>query len=102
MSMTSNPGARLTDSARHLVEEADRFLKEAAESGDAKLDAVRGKLAQQVRQTRAQLAEWEADAVHQVRRTARGVDLRVHEHPYAAIGIAAAVGVLVGLLTVRR
>ena len=102
MNMLSNPTAGLTDSARRLVEDADHFLKAAAESGDAKLDTIRSKLAHQVHQTRAQLDEWKAEAVHQVKRSARSVDQSVHAHPYGAIGIAAAVGVLVGLLTARR
>lgn len=56
----------------------------------------------QVRQLRHQLDEIEACAVHGARRAARATDQAAHRHPYAAIGMAAAIGALVGALVARR
>jgi len=102
MNTLSNSTKGLADSVRHMVDEADQFLKVAAESGDAKFDSVRGKLVDQVRRMRANLDDLESETVHQVRRAARRADHVVHTHPYQAIGIAAAAGLLVGLLVSRR
>ncbi len=92
----------LADSLRNMVDEADQFLKVAAESGDAKFDSVRGKFVDQVRRMRENLDDLESETVHQARRAARRADHVVHAHPYQAIGIAAAVGLLIGLLGSRR
>jgi ElaB/YqjD/DUF883 family membrane-anchored ribosome-binding protein len=92
----------LAHSLRHMVDEADQFLKSAVQSGDAKFDAVRDKFVDQVRQMRAQLDELEDSAIHKARQAARKTDLAIQNHPYGAIGIAAAVGLLVGFLAARR
>ncbi len=98
----SAKGNGLAANLRHLVDEADHFLQSATEGGDEKIDAMRLKLAQQVREMRAQLDDMEETAVHKARHAARAADLAVHDHPYGAMGIAAAVGLLVGFLAARR
>ncbi len=60
MNTFANSAKDLADSVRHMVDEADQFLKVAAESGDAKLDSVRGKLVEQVRRMRTSLTIWTA------------------------------------------
>lgn len=95
-------GVGLADNLRHLVDEADHFLQSAVEGGDEKIDALRLKLAKQVREMRAQLADLEETAVHKARHAARATDQAVHNHPYGAMGVAAAVGLLVGFLAARR
>jgi ElaB/YqjD/DUF883 family membrane-anchored ribosome-binding protein len=39
---------------------------------------------------------------NKARQAARAADRTVHAHPYGAIGLAAAVGALVGFLAARR
>ena len=102
MNMLANSTADLAGSVNHMVDEAEQFLKAAARSGDAKFDAVRDKFAEQVRHVRAQLDDFEGEAVHRMRRAARGADRAVHSHPYRAVGVAAAAGLLIGLLVSRR
>jgi ElaB/YqjD/DUF883 family membrane-anchored ribosome-binding protein len=99
---TVNAKAGLADSVHRMIDETDRFLKDAAASGDEKLDLVRGRLADQVRQLRAQLEELEDAARYKARHAARVTDRTVHEHPYSAMGIAAAAGLLIGFLAARR
>lgn len=103
MNTFTNSTRVLADTVGHMVDEADQFLKVAAESGDAKFDSVRGKLVDQVRRMRANLDDLESETIHQARRAARITDRAVHAHPYKALGIAAVVGLLVGgLLASRR
>lgn len=87
---------------RRLVDEADRALKSAARTGDEKFDAARDQFVDQVRQIRSQLDEVEDTAAYRARRAARAADRSLHEHPYSAIGIAAAAGLLIGFLAARR
>jgi ElaB/YqjD/DUF883 family membrane-anchored ribosome-binding protein len=41
-------------------------------------------------------------ALRRARRAAKVADETVHEHPYASMGAAAAVGALIGMLITRR
>jgi ElaB/YqjD/DUF883 family membrane-anchored ribosome-binding protein len=101
---TSNASIKegLAANLRHLVDEADEFLKAAAHGGDKKFDAVRDQFADQLRQMRAQVDDLEDSAIRKARRAARTADRTLHNHPYSAIGIAAAAGLLIGLLAARR
>jgi ElaB/YqjD/DUF883 family membrane-anchored ribosome-binding protein len=92
----------LARSLRQIVEESEHFLKSAANSGDAKLDEVRGKVTAQLRQMRVQLDDLQDAALLKARHAARTTDLAAHNHPYAAMGIAAAAALLIGLLVARR
>jgi ElaB/YqjD/DUF883 family membrane-anchored ribosome-binding protein len=102
MNVLANSTADLAGSVHHMVDEAERFLKAAARSGDATFDAARGRFAEQVRDARAQLDELEGEVAHELRRAAHRADRAVHAHPYRAIGVAAAAGLLIGLLAGRR
>jgi ElaB/YqjD/DUF883 family membrane-anchored ribosome-binding protein len=93
---------RVTDSLRHMVDEADHLLKSAALAGDQKFDEARQRIEHQLRELRMQLDELEHSALHRARQAARAADQTVHSHPYGAMGVAAAVGLLVGLLVARR
>lgn len=87
---------------RHMVDEIDTYLRSAADSGDQKLNAVRDRLALQVREMRAQLDELNQATMERVKRAALQADQTVHSHPYTAMGVAAAAGLLVGFLAARR
>jgi ElaB/YqjD/DUF883 family membrane-anchored ribosome-binding protein len=99
---TMNSKQGLAQSLRHMIDEADQLLKSAAATGDEKFNAVREQIVDQVRRMREQLDELEETAVYQARRAARATDTAVHEHPYSAMGIAAAVGLLIGFLAASR
>lgn len=51
---------------------------------------------------RALLDDLQGDALHKARDAARSTDQVVHHHPYSAIGIAAAAGLVIGFLATRR
>ncbi|MGM9489190.1 DUF883 family protein [Ideonella sp. YS5] len=92
----------LAQSLRRMIDEADGLLKSAARSGDEAFDSMRDQFTDQVQQMRSQLDQLEETAVYRARRAARAADHSVHEHPYGAMGVAAAVGLLVGVLIGRR
>jgi ElaB/YqjD/DUF883 family membrane-anchored ribosome-binding protein len=92
----------LAQSLRKMIDEADGLLKSAARTGDDAFDTMRDQFTDQVRQMRDQLDELEETAIYRARRAARVADRGVHEHPYGAMGVAAAVGLLVGVLLARR
>lgn len=98
----SHDKSALAQSLRRMIDEADELLKSAAETGDEAYEAVRDQFAHQVKQMRDQLDDLEQAAVYRARRAVRATDLAVREHPYGAMGIAAAVGLLIGFLAASR
>lgn len=92
----------LSHELHHVLGEVDHFLKSAAQGGDERLDALRGKLVSRVKDLRFQLDELEDSALHEARRAIRKTDQALHRHPYGAMGVAAAAGLLIGFLAARR
>lgn len=92
----------LANSLRHMIDETDQLLKSAAASGDQKFQVVRDKVLEQMRQMRVQLGELEEIGLQKAKEAARATDVTVHAHPYGAMAVAAAAGVLIGFLAARR
>ena len=94
---------RLTQHLQKMVNGAEELLKSAERTGSDQFLAARDRCESQLRHARAELANLEDTAVDcTVRRAARTTDLALHDHPYAAVGLAAGIGLLVGLLVSRR
>lgn len=94
--------AAVSHNLRHMVDEIDTFLKSAADTGDQRFNAVRDRLVEQVRDMRGQIDELNQATLARVKRAARQADDTVHAHPYGAMGVAAAAGLLIGFLAARR
>ncbi len=92
---------RLVDSLRGIVTDAQALLK-AAQRGGEPLAAERERFESRLHEVRDELASLQHAAAQNVRRVAHAADTAVHTHPYAAAGLAAGVGVLVGMLISRR
>ena len=94
--------ADLKQDLRNMVNDTEQLLKAAARSGDDGLTDLRLRLESQLRHLRSQLGDLEAEAVERARAAARNADRTVRSHPYEAIGLAAAAGLLIGFLVARR
>jgi ElaB/YqjD/DUF883 family membrane-anchored ribosome-binding protein len=93
---------RLASSLQELVDDAEALLKSAQHNGSEQFAAARDKVQTRLRHARSELAALEDAASYNVRRAARVADTAMHDHPYAAAGLAAGVGVLIGMLISRR
>lgn len=94
--------AELEHDLRNLVHDTEQLLKSAARSGDDGLAELRLRLETQLRHLRNRLGDLEAGAADRAREAARATDHAVRAHPYGAIGLAAAAGLLIGFLVARR
>lgn len=93
---------RLATSLRQMVDEADHLLKTAQRTGNDQFNAARDRFETRLKQAKSELGELESSAMYNARRAARAADTTVHEHPYAAMGIAAGAALLIGMLISRR
>lgn len=93
---------RLSNSLRHMVNDAEDLLHNAQQSGNEEFNAARVKFEARVHQARAELDTLTDSTIDNAKRAARATDHAVHEHPYTSMGLAAGVGVLMGMLISRR
>ncbi len=87
---------------RTVIADAEELLRATAGEAGGKASAARAKIEESLRDARRKLADVEASVVAQARDAAKATDAMVHEHPWKAVGIAAAVGFLLGMLIQRR
>jgi ElaB/YqjD/DUF883 family membrane-anchored ribosome-binding protein len=85
-----------------VLTEADALLKQASKETGEKASDLRAQVETKLRTARIKLQEVQDDAVDRAKAAARATDEYVHDNPWQAIGIAAAVGFLAGLLMNRR
>lgn len=99
---TEQSRSKLVDEFSAVVSEAEDMLKRAAnETGDKAKD-LRSQVEAKLLTAKLRLQELQGQAVDVAKETARATDDLVHDHPWQAIGVAAAVGVVIGLLMNRR
>ena len=85
-----------------VVADAEALLKASAGHGGEALTAVRAKVEASLGVAKAKLNEAQIALVAKTRAAAKATDEYVHVHPWQAIGVGTAVGLLVGMLISRR
>jgi ElaB/YqjD/DUF883 family membrane-anchored ribosome-binding protein len=85
-----------------VVADAEALLKATAGQGGEAMAEVRSKVSESLAAAKAKMSDAEAALVARTKAAAKATDEYVHGHPWQAIGIAASVGVVIGLLIGRR
>lgn len=85
-----------------LVADTKDLVKATASGAGDKMVEIRGKIEQSVANLRPRLVEAEAGLREKTTAAAKAADDYVHTQPWPAIGIAAGVGLLIGLLIGRH
>lgn len=93
---------RLVSAIRSEISDAEELLSATADQVGEKMAGLRERIQSRLREAKSRLADAEVLLVDKTRAAARATDDYVHESPWTAIGIAAGVGVLVGLMLGRR
>jgi ElaB/YqjD/DUF883 family membrane-anchored ribosome-binding protein len=84
-----------------VVKDAEALLKATANQGGEEVARVRAKAEESLGLVKARMAEEQDKLIVKTREAAKSADAFVHENPWTAIGVAAGVGLVVGLLSVR-
>lgn len=85
-----------------VVADAEALLKATAGQGGEAVTAVRAKVEESLATAKAKMADAQAALMVRTKAAAKATDEYVHVHPWQAIGVAASVGVVIGLLIGRR
>lgn len=89
------------DFATVLTEAEDMLKKASSETGDRARD-LRAQVEAKLLAAKLRLQEMQGEAADRARDAARATDDYVHDNPWQAVGVGAAVGFLVGMLIARR
>lgn len=101
--MRSTPQANaLARDTQNVVTEAQELLKTVKDEGANKLDQVRTTMNAQLDNAKAKLGEMQQTVQDGAKVAYTTTDEYVRANPWRAVGIAAAVGAVVGFLASRR
>lgn len=93
---------QLMKDLRAVVADAEALLQATASQTGERVDAVRARAKDSLVAAKARLVDAEGVAVEQMREAAASTDEFVRANPWQAVGVAAGVGLLLGLLISRR
>ncbi|MCC7329853.1 MAG: DUF883 domain-containing protein [Gammaproteobacteria bacterium] len=93
---------KLIEDLQVVVRDAEALLQATAAQTGEKIEGVRARATESLRQARQRIAAAQAGAAREIREAADSTDEYVREHPWQAVGIAAGAGLLIGLLIGRR
>ena len=93
---------KLIADMRVVLVDTEQLLKAVIGESGEKLAALRPRIEENLRNTKARLAEFEQVATEKTRAAVQTTDDYAHEHPWKIAGFSALVGVALGLLISRR
>jgi ElaB/YqjD/DUF883 family membrane-anchored ribosome-binding protein len=93
---------QLINDLASVVRDAENLLRATATQAGEKVQEVRAKAEESLKQAKARLASAEEEAVERARALAGDADKYVRGNPWQAVGLAAGIGLVLGLLISRR
>jgi ElaB/YqjD/DUF883 family membrane-anchored ribosome-binding protein len=101
--MTANATTeKLFQDLQSVVREAEALLKATASHAGEKVDEVRARAEKTIAEARARLDDVEHQTVRRVKEFAGEADTYVRDNPWRAVGVAAGIGLVMGLILSRR
>lgn len=92
---------KLVSDLKVLVTDAEELLKATANQAGEKIVTARSHIEQSLEEGKKTLAEAEDVLIDKTKEAAKAADIYVRENPWNAVGIAAGIGLVLGLL-IRR
>ncbi len=93
---------QLVSDMKSAIAEAEDMLHATADQAGDKIASMRARIQERLKGARVRLAEAEVNLIAKTRAAARATDAYVHESPWTAVGIAAGVGLVLGVILGRR
>ena len=93
---------KLVTDMKIVIADAEEILRATANQAGEKVGELRERIQERLRDAKIRLQDAEAALVDKTKAAARATDDFVHEHPWQAVGVAAAIGLALGVLIGRR
>ncbi|MFZ5522274.1 MAG: DUF883 family protein [Pseudomonadota bacterium] len=102
MNTATSPKDQLVSDLKRVMSDAEQLLHATAGQASTEVAGLRARIQDTLATARANLSDAQAAVVDKAKAAGRATDDYVHENPWKAVGVAAGVGLLVGLLIGRR
>lgn len=93
---------KLMSDLRLVIADAEELLRMTADQAGEGVADLRSRVQARMNQAKADLLHLQEAAIAKAKAAGHATDEFVHENPWKSIGIAAGVGLLLGLLVSRR
>jgi len=93
---------KLVADLKVVVADAEELLRATASQAGEKVSAARERIQASLATAKVKLNDAERALLDKTKEAAKATDEYVHEHPWHAVGVAAAIGVVLGMLISRR
>lgn len=100
--MAKTPSDRLLTDLHQVVSDAESLLRATADQTSAHASELRARVQTTLDRAKGSLGDFQSVAVERARAASKATDEYVHDNPWQSIGVAAGVGLLLGLLLTRR
>jgi ElaB/YqjD/DUF883 family membrane-anchored ribosome-binding protein len=100
--MSDDITSSLIEESQHILRETEQLIAAAVGATGEEAKALQARIVQTLERARQNLGEAEQAALAQARAAAKATDSYVRENPWRAVGLGAAIGVVVGMLIARR
>ena len=100
--MTNSSKQKIVADMKIVVSDAEEILRATAGVAGEKMVDLREQIADRLHDAKMRLADAEAALVDKTKAAARATDDYVNDNPWQAVGIAAGVGLLLGIIIGRR
>ena len=99
---SSSSKEKLVSDMKVVVSDAEEILRATAGVAGEKMSDLRERIGERLRDAKLRIADAEAALVDKTKAAARATDDYVNENPWQAVGIAAGIGFLLGVIIGRR
>jgi ElaB/YqjD/DUF883 family membrane-anchored ribosome-binding protein len=93
---------RMASDFNALVSDAEELLRSTATYSGESVNAARTRFQDSLDHFKSRVSDAQATAVGKFNHAAKATDTYVHENPWKVLGLAAAIGVIFGLLVHRK
>jgi ElaB/YqjD/DUF883 family membrane-anchored ribosome-binding protein len=100
--MSRSGTERIVDDLRRVVEDAETLLRQTANLAGDGIEDARERATDSLRSARERISALEDEVLGKARDAARQTDRYVRDNPWQSVGIAAGVGLILGVLISRR
>ena len=92
----------LVEDLKVVMRDAEALIKATSAQTGEKIQEVRARAEESLRQARERLTHLEDEALQRAREVADATEEYVRENPWQSLGIAAGIGLVLGILISRR
>jgi ElaB/YqjD/DUF883 family membrane-anchored ribosome-binding protein len=93
---------QLVSDLKNVMTDAEALLKATSTQTGDRIQEVRARAEQSLREAKVRLSEVEEQALRRAREMADATEEYMRDNPWRSVGVAAGVGLLLGMLISRR